>query len=73
MSCQTVNRANANARQASVQLPITSAQSHTSSSDEMDGDSLKHPASTCTASGISTNGGIANGSLGNPNSMWYWL
>ena len=54
-------------------IPITFAESQTSSSDEMAGDSLKDPATTRTAFGIDTNGRIANGSRGNPNSMWYWL
>ena len=54
-------------------VPITSTDCHTSSSDEMAGDSLEDPATTCTASGISTNGGITDGSLGNPNSTWFWL
>ena len=54
-------------------ISITSAGSYTNSSEEMARGSLKKPATTCTASGISTNGGIANGSLENHNSTWYWL
>ena len=42
-------------------IPITSAESPNNSSDEMTGDSLKDSATTLTASGISTNGGIAIG------------
>ena len=59
------------ASQCTIPITITSAESRPSSSDEMVGDSLKDPATTCAASGISISGGIATDSLGDPNSMCY--
>ena len=46
---------------------ITYAESRTSSTDEMVRNLLKDLATTCAASGISISGGMANGSLGDPN------
>ena len=50
------------ASHAAYTIPITSAESQTSYSDEMAGDSLKDPATTRTAFGINRNGGTENGS-----------